>query len=132
MRPLSIRTLPRLNRQLATFRYVHTAAPTLTSPTSEDVTHFASFLAPNSIISTLSDKNLSGEGELEQYNADWMGKYRGKSRVVLRPKSTQEVSKIMKHCWKRRIGVVPQGGNTGLVGEHVVFQQDWQSIYPPI
>ncbi|KAG8807733.1 hypothetical protein FRC18_005398 [Serendipita sp. 400] len=45
-----------------------------------------------------------------------MGKYRGKSRIVLRPKTTEDVSKIMKHCWERRIGVVPQGGNTGLVG----------------
>lgn len=118
MRPLLQRTLPRIPRRLVFARYAHSVVPKLTSPTSEDVAHFASFLAPNSIISTLGEKaSSSGEGELEQYNADWMGKYRGKSRIVLRPKTTQEVSSILKHCWERRIGVVPQGGNTGLVGE---------------
>jgi len=35
---------------------------------------------------------------------------------VLKPKSTEEVSQILSHCNQRRIAVVPQGGNTGLVG----------------
>jgi FAD/FMN-containing dehydrogenase len=48
-----------------------------------------------------------------------MGKYKGKASTVLRPKTTQEVSEILKWCWNKRIGVVPQGGNTGLVGGSV-------------
>lgn len=35
---------------------------------------------------------------------------------MLRPASTKEVSQIMKHCYARNLAVVPQGGNTGLVG----------------
>jgi FAD/FMN-containing dehydrogenase len=39
-----------------------------------------------------------------------------RSTVALRPKTTQEVSEILKYCNERRLAVVPQGGNTGLVG----------------
>ena len=47
---------------------------------------------------------------------DWTKKYKGESRLVLRPKTTEEVSAILKHCNSRKLAVVPQGGNTGLVG----------------
>lgn len=44
--------------------------------------------------------------------------------MVLRPKSTEEVSAILKHCSARGIAVNPQGGNTGLVGGSVpVFDE---------
>ncbi|WFD00378.1 (R)-2-hydroxyglutarate--pyruvate transhydrogenase [Malassezia yamatoensis] len=48
-----------------------------------------------------------------------MGKYAGKSKCVVRPKSTEEVSRIMQLCNTHGIAVVPQGGNTGLVGGSV-------------
>lgn len=53
-----------------------------------------------------------------------MRKYRGHTRLVLKPKNTQEVSAILSHCNKRKLAVVPQGGNTGLVGGSVpVFDE---------
>jgi len=43
---------------------------------------------------------------------------------VLRPKSSSEVSAILRHCNERMLAVVPQGGNTGLVGGSVpVFDE---------
>ncbi|GJJ14681.1 hypothetical protein Clacol_008947 [Clathrus columnatus] len=59
------------------------------------------------------------ESELDSFNVDWMGKYRGNSKVVLKPKSTEEVSKIVKYCYDHNLAIVPQGGNTGLVGGSV-------------
>jgi FAD/FMN-containing dehydrogenase len=53
-----------------------------------------------------------------------MGKYHGSSTTVLRPHTTEQVSKIMEWCHKRRIGVVPQGGNTGLVGGSVPIKNE--------
>ena len=48
----------------------------------------------------------------------------GASKLVLRPKSTAELSAIMKYCSTRQLAVVPQGGNTGLVGGSVpVFDE---------
>lgn len=51
------------------------------------------------------------------YNVDWMKKYRGKSRLVARPKTTRQISQILKYCNENKLPVVPQGGNTGLVGK---------------
>ncbi|KAK3739848.1 hypothetical protein QZH41_009093 [Actinostola sp. cb2023] len=49
---------------------------------------------------------------------------RGQSQVLLKPKTADEVSKILKHCNNRRLSVAPQGGNTGLVGGSVpVFDE---------
>lgn len=90
----------------------------LNSLTESDIVHFQKILAPNSILSTLSSPATDPE-ELSSYNNDWMGRFHGKSTTVLKPKTTQEVSEILKWCNERRIGVVPQGGNTGLVGGSV-------------
>ena len=115
--------LPRLTPSTRPLRLLHS----LTTPTEADVVHFRSFLAPQSVISTLG-ANAVESSDLDQFNSDWMGKYKGQSRVVLKPRSTEEVSRIMKHCWERRIGVVPQGGNTGLVGSSLVRSKS-QSTY---
>uniref|UniRef100_K1QDC6 D-2-hydroxyglutarate dehydrogenase, mitochondrial n=1 Tax=Magallana gigas TaxID=29159 RepID=K1QDC6_MAGGI len=61
---------------------------------------------------------------LDGYNTDWLKTCRGASQVVLRPKSTEEVSAILKYCNEKKLAVVPQGGNTGLVGGSVsVFDE---------
>lgn len=61
---------------------------------------------------------------MEPFNSDWMRKYRGRTQVVLRPESTEQVSKILKYCNDNMLAVVPQGGNTGLVGGSVpVFDE---------
>lgn len=74
----------------------------------------------------LEDDNLvlQDAGDLEFFNEDWMRKYRGQSQLVLKPKNTQQVSQILKYCNEQRLAVVPQGGNTGLVGGSVpVFDE---------
>ena len=48
-----------------------------------------------------------------------MRRYKGSSHLVLRPTSTGEVAQILSYCNTHRIAVVPQGGNTGLVGGSV-------------
>lgn len=45
-----------------------------------------------------------------------MGKYLGQSKVLVKPKTVEEVSRIVKWCDENNVAVVPQGGNTGLVG----------------
>jgi D-2-hydroxyglutarate dehydrogenase len=57
--------------------------------------------------------------QLDAYNTDWMKHYKGTAPVALLPKTTQQVSAILKHCSARQLAVVPQGGNTGLVGGSV-------------
>ena len=43
---------------------------------------------------------------------------------MLKPRTTEEVSKIVKYCNEKRIGIVPQGGNTGLVGGSVPVRDE--------
>ncbi|KAI6221377.1 FAD-binding PCMH-type domain-containing protein [Aphelenchoides fujianensis] len=50
--------------------------------------------------------------------------YTGQSKCVLTPESAEHVSAILRHCYARRLAVVPQSGNTGLVGGSVpVFDE---------
>jgi FAD/FMN-containing dehydrogenase len=47
---------------------------------------------------------------------DWRRRYHGKACAMVLPASTQDVSAIVKVCARHRVPIVPQGGNTGLVG----------------
>jgi FAD/FMN-containing dehydrogenase len=52
----------------------------------------------------------------EQYDVDWTGRWRSSSRLVVRPATASEVSRVVVACVALGVPVVPQGGNTGLVG----------------
>lgn len=50
------------------------------------------------------------------FEVDWTGRYRGDAVCVVRPADTAEVAAAVRACAAAGIPVVPQGGNTGLVG----------------
>lgn len=50
------------------------------------------------------------------YAVDWTGRYSGTTPAVVRPANTLEVTRVMEVCSEFGLAVVPQGGNTGLVG----------------
>ncbi|SFO80125.1 FAD/FMN-containing dehydrogenase [Mesorhizobium sp. NFR06] len=52
---------------------------------------------------------------MAKYLGDWAGDYRGGALAVLRPASVSEVQVLMRLCGELGLGVIPQGGNTGLV-----------------
>ncbi|CAN6165383.1 unnamed protein product [Urochloa humidicola] len=85
--------------------------PAYSELNSDDVSYFKSILGDNCVV--------QDEDRIAVANVDWMGKYRGASQLLLLPKSTVEVSKILSYSNTRRLAVVPQGGNTGLVGGSV-------------
>ena len=53
------------------------------------------------------------------YAVDWTGRFRGAARAVVRPGATAEVAEVLDRCRRAGAAVVPQGGNTGLVGGSV-------------
>jgi FAD/FMN-containing dehydrogenase len=59
---------------------------------------------------------LADEGTTAGYSVDWTGRYRGRAAAVVRPGSTAEVAGVLRACSGAGAAVVPQGGNTGLVG----------------
>ncbi len=42
--------------------------------------------------------------------------YRGEAALIVRPASTEEVSRVLAICYEAGLGIVPQGGNTGYCG----------------
>ena len=56
------------------------------------------------------------EGDLSAYELDWRKRWRGRSRAVVRPGTTAEVAQVVRACAQHGASLVPQGGNTGLVG----------------
>jgi FAD/FMN-containing dehydrogenase len=59
---------------------------------------------------------LEDASELEPYLTEWRGLFHGQTPLLLLPASVAEVSAILRLCHEHGVGVVPQGGNTGLVG----------------
>ena len=56
---------------------------------------------------------------IRTYIDDWTGRYKGSTSAVTFPHSTDEVAKILSWCSTNQVRVVPQGGNTGMVGGSV-------------
>jgi FAD/FMN-containing dehydrogenase len=59
---------------------------------------------------------LTEATDVEAYVVDWTGTHEGRALAVVRPGSTAEVAEVVRACAETRTPVVPQGGNTGLVG----------------
>jgi hypothetical protein len=85
--------------------------------TAQDIAAFREMLPATGVLSTVDQAQEADE--LVPFNQDWMSKYKGESSTVLRPKDAHQVSKILQYCYKNSIAIVPQGGNTGLVGGSV-------------
>jgi FAD/FMN-containing dehydrogenase len=50
------------------------------------------------------------------WTTDWRGRYRGTAAALLSPQSTAEVAEVVRLCAEARTALVPQGGNTSMVG----------------
>jgi FAD/FMN-containing dehydrogenase len=50
------------------------------------------------------------------YEIDWTRRFSGHARCVARPSNTEQVATVLRLCAEADAPVVPQGGNTGLVG----------------
>ena len=59
---------------------------------------------------------LTDPADMAAYVSDWTGSFTGTALAVVRPASTSEVATAVRLCAEAGAGVVPQGGNTGLVG----------------
>ncbi len=62
---------------------------------------------------------LAAEADTKPYFTDWRKQYTAAADCVVRPASAGEVSRVVALCVRENVAVVPQGGNTGLVGGSV-------------
>ncbi|MCX7175169.1 MAG: FAD-binding oxidoreductase [Proteobacteria bacterium] len=59
---------------------------------------------------------LSDASDTAPFLTDWRGRYSGQAICVVRPGSGAEVAQVVAACVAAGVAIVPQGGNTGLVG----------------
>jgi len=88
--------------------------PPLAAPTPELIARLTEIVGPEHAL-TDPDQQLP-------YLREWRDLYIGRTPLVLRPANTEQVSRILALCNEARVGVVPQAGNTGLVGGQVPFE----------
>jgi len=65
---------------------------------------------------------IRDEEAMTPYLVEWRDRYRGKAALVLRPGETEEIAAILKCANETKTAIVPQGGNTGLVGGQIPFE----------
>ena len=59
--------------------------------------------------------------EIAPHLVEWRSKYQGQTSLLLKPGTTEEVSAVLAICNETVTPIVPQGGNTGLVGGQIPF-----------
>jgi len=68
------------------------------------------------LVSVAGDGHVLTGDAAAGYAVDWTGGFRGHTPAVVRPKDTAQVAAVLALCHGAGVPVVPQGGNTGLVG----------------
>lgn len=86
----------------------HDGVPPPVPPSAELLARFAAIVGAKHALTTAADR--------APYEHEWRGHFIGKAAMVLRPGSVDEVAAILRLANQSRTPIVPQGGNTGLVG----------------
>ncbi len=74
----------------------------------------------NALVRVVGHRHVLDDPELRApYERDWTGRFGGAARLVVRPADAGEVAAVVRACADAGAAVVPQGGNTGLVGASV-------------
>jgi FAD/FMN-containing dehydrogenase len=95
-----------------------TKAPRKPSP--ETIDAFARIVGETHAIRNVED--------MTRYLEEWRDRYHGKAALVLKPGTTEEVAAILKLASETKTAIVPQGGNTGLVGGQIPFETGHEVI----
>ncbi|MGH6610948.1 MAG: FAD-binding oxidoreductase [Burkholderiaceae bacterium] len=59
---------------------------------------------------------LTAADDTAPYLTDWRRRFAGRAQAVVQPAATNEVAAIVRACVEQRVPIVPQGGNTGMMG----------------
>src|SRR5580692_10457827 len=71
---------------------------------------------------------LTDPADTAPYCEDWRRLYRGRTPAVLRPATTSEVADAVRLCGEHGVAIVPQGGNTSMVGGAAVSEDGSQIL----
>ena len=71
---------------------------------------------------------LTGHADTDAYCEDWRGLYHGRALAVVRPADTGAVADVVRLCARHGVRLVPQGGNTSMVGGAAVGEDGSEII----
>jgi FAD/FMN-containing dehydrogenase len=83
-------------------------ADAITDPVLDPIAKLSAIVGSEHVIVKATDQ--------APYLTDWRGRYTGRALAVVQPASVTEVAAVVTWCADHRVAIVPQGGNTGLVG----------------
>jgi FAD/FMN-containing dehydrogenase len=90
------------------------------APSPDLVARFAAIVGP--------PHALTSDDDTLPYRIEWRDRFPGRTPLVLRPGSVAEVSAVLALANETRTAIVPQGGNTGLVGAQVPDQSGTEVV----
>ena len=82
----------------------------MTAATAEDVRALTEIAGPRAVVEG---------GDRDPHLEEWRGRWRGETPLIVAPQETETLAAIVRYCHEHGLAVVPQGGNTGLVGGQV-------------
>eukprot|EP00606_Chrysophyceae_sp_TOSAG23-5_P000722 GSChrysophyteH2.ASY1.ANO1.293.1 assembled CDS len=109
----SFRPLSSLGTRSRTIARRRLSCPISTAGFSNVLAHITEL---RKLARVLSSDDYDNDNDTTAYLTDWTGRYIQESGAVCLPKNMREVSDVVRYCHQNNIAVVPQGGNTGLVG----------------
>src|SRR5580704_19336878 len=71
---------------------------------------------------------LTDPTDTDPYCEDWRRLYHGRTPAVLRPANTAEIADVVRLCSEAHVPIVPQGGNTSMVGGAAVSEDGSQIV----
>ncbi len=77
---------------------------------------------------TLGEAGVLTGADTDGYCRDWRGLYRGRAMAVIRPADTESVATAVRLCVAHRVALVPQGGNTSMVGGAAVHAEGGEIV----
>lgn len=82
----------------------------MTTATADDVRALSDIVGPRAVV----------DGpDREPHLEEWRGRWRGETPLIVAPCETETLAQVVRYCAEHGLAVVPQGGNTGLVGGQV-------------
>jgi FAD/FMN-containing dehydrogenase len=82
----------------------------------------------DAIRAAIGERGLLTGADTAPYAEDWRRLYQGHTPAVVRPANTAELAEVVRLCAAARVGLVPQGGNTSMVGGAVPSEDGSQLV----
>jgi FAD/FMN-containing dehydrogenase len=98
------------------------------SPVAEPIALSRSADILSELTALIGERHVLTGTDMASHLVEWRGLYKGSALCVVKPGSTAEVAAVVRAASRAGLAIVPQGGNTGLVGAQMPFDAERQIV----